>query len=182
MSLKEAVTNIKPAVLSIVRIHFAYVGAYIAAIIAFDSWNLITHEGIVLRWTAAALMLTISAVVWYLVRGTLQKNTQFKLAAAVLIAADIIFAAYNVYWQRGMASKAVALFLVPIIIAAVLASRRAVLATAAICTAAYTFAAVKYFHLNYGEGYKVELYGEIGFYSAVFFIVASLLVVLIRKK
>ncbi len=173
---------LRPAAIRASRIHFAYVGFYMASIVAFDTWNLITHEGIVLRWKAAVLMLLITTVVWYLVHSHGKMPYYYKVLTMALIAADIIFASYNVYWQRGMASKSVALFAVPIITAAILRSRRAVIATATLSLAAYSLAAVRYFHLHYGEGFKVELYGEVGFYAAIFFVLAWLLLVIIKPR
>ena len=179
---KDNSSDVAYAVLRAARAHFVYAGAFIGSIVIFDSWNLITHEGIVQRWTAAAALLFVTTVVWYLSRGGSRSSLYYKLLAKALITTDIIFAAYNVYLQRGMASKAVALFAVPIITAAILKSRRTILATAILSTAAYTFASVKYFHLHYGEGFKVELYGEIFFYSAIFFVLSALLIGLVRPK
>lgn len=173
---------LRAAAIRVSRVHFVYAGAYMASIVAFDSWNLISHEGIVLRWKAAAMLLVATTIVWYLVR-TRGRATQFyRSLVLLLIAADVLFASYNVYWQRGMASKSVALFAIPIITAATLRSRRTVIATASMSLAAYSFAAVRYFHLNYGEGFKVELYGEIGFYAAIFFVLVGLLLVIIKPR
>lgn len=173
--MKNQVNSLQAGVQKITRIHFAYVGLYIASIVAFDSWNLITHEGIVWRWQAAAALLVLNAVCWYVARTSFTKRTPYKLVVFALVVADILFAAQNVYWERGMASKAVALFIVPLVASAVLQSRRAILATAMFCFAAYSGVAVRYFHMHYGEGFKVELYGTILIYGGLFFIAALLL-------
>ncbi len=170
------------AVVRVARLHFFYVAAYMVAIIAFDSWNLITHEGIVQRWTLAVCLLILTTIVWYIARGPWLKGAQHRILLGMVVVGDILFAAINVYMQRGMASKSVALFAIPLMTAAVLHSRRAILATASLCVAAYSFAAIRYFHLHYGEGFKVELYGEVGFYSAIFFVMAALLVLLVAPK
>jgi hypothetical protein len=162
------------------RIHFLYIAAYILNIIMFDSWNLIPHDAVAQRWTAAGLLLGVNTVLWYVARMKFNGTRLYTTMLWVLITADIAFAGYNVFWQRGMASKAVMLFAIPIITAAMTRSRSAVLATATLCTAVYTTAAVRYFNLHYGEGFRVELYGEILFYSAVFFVIVWLLFVLIR--
>jgi heme/copper-type cytochrome/quinol oxidase subunit 4 len=91
-------------------------------------------------------------------------------------------ASFNVYVQRGMASRAVALYAIPLVVSTVLMSRAALLTTAALCVAAYTTTAVSYFVLNFNEGYKIELYGEITSYSVYFVILAALLWVSIRHK
>jgi hypothetical protein len=173
--MKKLTNSLQASVLKVTRVHFLYVGVYIASIVAFDTWNLITHEGIVWRWEAAALLLIINAVCWYVARSAFAGRLPYKLVVLALVVADIMFAAQNVYWERGMASKAVALFVVPIVLSAVLQSRRAILATATFCFAAYSFVLVRYFHLHYGEGFKVELYGTILLYCGVFFITALLL-------
>lgn len=184
MAVKQKIIDnwARSAAIRVTRIHFAYVGSYIAAIIAFDTWNLISHEGIVWRWKAAAILLVLTTVLWFLAHSKSKAAEYYKVLTLLLIAADIVFAGYNVYWQRGMASKSVALFAVPIITAAVLRSRRLLLATVTLSLAAYSFAAVRYFHLHYGEGFKVELYGEVGFYSALFFVLAWLLLVIIKPR
>jgi hypothetical protein len=171
----KQIFNVQENVQRATRTQFAYVALYMAATMAFDTWNLITHEGIVLRWQAAAMLMTLSAVCWYIARTTFATKLPYKLVIMALVVADILFAAQNVYWERGMASKAVVLFLVPLVMSAVLQSRRAILATATLCFAAYSFVLVRYFHLHYGEGFKVELYGTILLYSGVFFISALLL-------
>lgn len=174
--MKTQVNNIRTSVQKVTRIHFAYVGLYMASVVAFDSWNLITHEGIVWRWQAAAALLALNAVCWYAARATFTSKMPNTLIVFVLVIADILFAAQNVYWERGMASKAAALFLVPLVLSAALQSRRAILATATLCFSAYSFVTVRYFHVNYGEGFKVELYGTILLYGGIYFIVALLLV------
>jgi hypothetical protein len=79
-----------------------------------------------------------------------------------------------------MASRAVLLYIVPIVVSAVLLSRVAVLMTAALATSAYVLTAIKYFVDYFNEGYKAELYTEVGFYCAMFFVVAALLATIIR--
>lgn len=173
---------LQSAIVRASRVHFAYISAYIASIIAFDTWNLITHEGIVWRWKAASIMLALTTIAWFMARTRVKSSHYYRSLIMVLVTADIVFASYNVYWQRGMASKSVALYAVPIIIAAILRSRRVVLATAILSLAAYSYTAVRYFHLHYGEGFKVELYGEVGFYAAVFFVLAWLLLIIIKPN
>lgn len=166
--------------LRITRVHFLYVAAYMLSIIIFDSWNLITHESVMQRWTLAAALLILNTVIWYLCKVKLKNDNVYRLLLAVLIAADIVFAAVNVYWGRGMASKSVMLFAVPIISAALIRSRSLLLATTALSAAAYSMVSVNYFNAHYGQGFKVELYGETFLYSALFFILAGLLMISFR--
>lgn len=164
----------------VARAHFAFVGAYMLAIIIFDSWNLYTHEAVSLRWSFAAGLLALTALVWY--AGRMKFNTQsvYIYLVLALVAADIIFAGYNVYWERGLASKSVILFAVAMVAAASLRSRSTLLTTAALSTAVYSTAAVRYFYQHYGESYRVELYGYLAFYSFLFFVFAWLLWIIIK--
>jgi hypothetical protein len=166
--------------LRIVRVHFLYVAVYMLSIIIFDSWNLISHEAVLQRWTLAGSLLIINTIIWYLCKVRLNNDNIYRILLAVLIIADILFAAINVYWQRGMASKSVMLFVVPIVSAALIRSRSLLLATASLSAAAYSMASVQYFYENYGQGFKVELYGEVFLYSATFFILAGLLMISFR--
>lgn len=99
----------------------------------------------------------------------------------ILLIFDVLFAAMNVYWTRGMASKAVVLFVVPIISAGLSRSRSLLLATTTVSAAAYSIASVRYFYENYGQGLRVELYGEIVFHTLFFFVLAGLLMVFFRR-
>ena len=162
------------------RAHFALVAAYIIVIIAYDASRVITPEAVMQRWIAAASLLVITAGVWHLAHNQKNDVPSLKRLLLLLISADLAMAAFNVYTQRGMASRAVLLFLIPIILSAILLNRSAIFATATISAAVYAVTAVMYFTLNFNEGYKAELYGEIGFYSAVFFVTAMLLSTLVR--
>ncbi len=169
VSDKNIISVVKTA-----RIHMWLVGIFMLATILFDSGNLITHELVAWRWTAAGLLLGLSILVWYFARLLSVRWVPFLVSA--LIIGDIAFATFNVYTQRGMASKAVMLFVIPIIVSLLLQRTSAVLATTGLCVAAYSVAAVRYFHIYFGEGYRVELYGEVGFYSALMFVIAGLLI------
>lgn len=166
----------------VTRTHFLFISAYMAAIIVFDSWNLISHEAVGRRWLGAGLLLAGNTILWYLSHSRLVAPSAYKAIVLLLVVADIVFIGFNVYWERGMASNAVALFAVPIITSALLRSRTTMLAAATLCAAAYSTAAVKYFNDYYGEGYRVELYGTIGFYSMLFFVLVWLLLIFIRPQ
>jgi len=178
---KELNQSVRHIVTRITRVHFLYIAAYMLSIIVFDSWNLITHEAVLQRWTAAGALLIVNTVVWYLCRAKLQNENIYKVLLAVLLICDILFAAVNVYWQRGMASKSVMLFVVPVISAGLTKSRSLLLATTTISAAAYSIAAVRYFYENYGQGFRVELYGEVFFYSALLFVIAGFMMIHFRR-
>jgi hypothetical protein len=178
-NIKPAENWLQIALMRVSRLHFVYVAIYVAAIIMFDSWNLLPHEAVAQRWTAAGILLGVTTFIWYIGRLKLAGQVYGWLILALALA-DITFASFNVYWQRGMASKAVMLYVVALVSAAATRSRSSVLAIAALSVGAYTTAAVRYFNLNYGEGFRVALYGEILFYSALMFVVVWLLFILIR--
>ena len=167
-------------VIKVAGIHFVLVFAYVLQVMVYDAWKLINPETVLLRWMMAAFVLLVTTAVWYLAHSRVSSTSSYKMLVWALILADVSLASFNVYTQRGMASRAVALYAIPIVVSAVLASRAALLATATLCIAAYTTTAVSYFVLNFNEGYKIELYGEVGSYSFLFLIMAALLWVAIR--
>lgn len=152
------------------------------SIVVFDSWNLLTHMAVSERWTAAATLLVITTLLWYLARVKFSGQNIYFLLVLVLILVDILFAAFNVYWERGLASKAVGLFSVPLIVAATLRSRSTLLATAALSSTAYSVSAVTYFNAHYGESFRVELYGYMAFYCAMFFVISWLLWIVVQPS
>ena len=171
---------LRPSLIRIARFHYLLLGVYAVQTIVMDAWHIIVPEIVLQRWIAAALLLSITAVVWYLAHNRSNDIPTYKRLVFMLITADIFMAAFNVYIERGMASRATLLFAIPIAVSAVLLSRSAIYATAALSTAAYLTAAVSYFVLNFNEGYKTELYAVTGFYVAIFFVLAGLLSSLIK--
>ncbi len=169
-------------VLRLSRVHFAYVAFFAIQTIIYDAWNLVTPTAVMNRWIMTAILLGITTMVWYLAHNTVTSTAGYKSLVWLLIVTDIAAASFNIYSQRGMASRAVALYAVPIVVSAVLLSRAALFATAALSAATYIATAVSYFVLNFNEGYKIELYGEVGFYSACFFVLAAMLWVVVRSK
>lgn len=168
--------------LRLARLHYWYIAALAAQVIVYDSWKLITPESVLQRWIMVAVALIAVTVIWYLAHSFDKQPTIYKKLLFALVVLDISIASFSVYTQRGMASRAVLLFLIPIIISAATLTRPAIFATAVICVAAYTTSAVSYFVLHFNEGYKIELYGEVGFYSLMFLLVAALLGNLVRFK
>lgn len=164
------------------RIHFMFILAYAIYTVISDGTHLITPTAVLGRWTMNAILLAGTAIIWYLARNRITSSSYYRVLIYVLILLDISMATFNVYTQRGMASRAVMLFAIPIAVSAVLLSRSALFMTAALSTAAYSLAAVRYFVVNFNEGYKAELYSEVGFYSVCFFILAAILSVLVRFK
>lgn len=174
--------ELSKTVLYTTRTHFYFILAYAVGLIIFDSWNLIPNEGMQQRWTAAGGLLLVNVVLWYLARNKSTSAQFYRLLTLVLVAADIAFAAYIVYLERGMASRSVFLFAVPIVLSASTLSRRSIYASAFVASAAYVMTITRYFTEHYGEGYKVELYGMAILYSALFFVLAALLWTIVPKK
>lgn len=172
---KQKPASLKSSVLRLSRAHFAYVLILAGQIILYDAAKLISPEFVLKRWLATAGLLIVTTIVWAQAHQYAARDNRFysRLVYA-LIVADIVLASFSVYTQRGMASRAVLLYVIPIIASAALGRRVAIFGTTLVSIAAYTTTAVMYFVLNFNEGYKVELYGEIGFYSIVFLLIASL--------
>lgn len=178
MVKKSAVSAFNPRrsqLLRTVRLHFYFLLACAGALITFEAWNLITHQASLWRWTYLAGLAIVCCLVWFYLKCYARAVSALTRATYVLIVADIIFAGLNVYAQRGMASKAVMLFVLPLLVAAQLKDRATLLVTAGLSVVAYSLAAIRYFYTFYGEGYRVELYGEVGFYSLLLVIFALLL-------
>lgn len=173
---------LKNSIRRVVKLHYLLIAMLAGQAVTYDGWQLLTPESIAKRWIAlTALFITVTSC-GYLIK--LRKTNKFVLFKVVwvLIIADVIFASYSVYLSRGMASRAVALFAVPIIVSAVFASRRALFLTSSLAAASYVITAFIYFDRHFNEGYKIELYGEVGFYSALMFILAGLLWAVIRYR
>lgn len=171
---------LQTGLIRLARVHFLFVFIYAVWIIASDAWHLITPQLVLQNWTVATALLAATAVIWYLARNKVSSTMYYRTLIYCLILFDIFVAGFNIYTQRGMASRAVMLFGIPIVSSAILLNRAAIYTTACLSTATYIFAAVRYFVLNFNEGYKVELYAEVGLYCAVFFVLAAILSILIR--
>jgi hypothetical protein len=164
------------------RLHFVYAAIYFSAIVLFDAWNLITPETILERWLVGTLVFIGACLVWYAARQKSRHNTYYQGLIYGLVALDLAVATHGVYNQRGIASKSVLLYAIAIITAAFLLSRAAIFATAAISVALYGLVCVRYFYLNPGQAYKVELYGEVAFYGALLLLLAMLIWSLLKQK
>lgn len=180
-TLKPKTNWLQINVIRAARTHFYIVFAYGAVLIAADAGRLYSPTDILQRWKLAAIMLSLAAIVWYAARRYVKTNSYYQLLAYTLIIVDIWVAASSVYTERGMASNAVAMFAFPIAVSTILYSRTALFMTATLCTAAYWFACVRYFVLNFNQGYKLELYTTLSFYSMGFFLLAALLWIVVRQ-
>ncbi len=173
---------LQTGLIRLARIHFVFIGVYALYIIISDGTHLITPQLVLQRWTMNVILLAGTVIIWYLARNRTTNGTYYRVLIYILIMLDIAMAGFNIYTQRGMASRAVMLFALPITVSAILLSRTAIYMTATLCAAAYSLAAVRYFVVNFNEGYKAELYTEVGFYCGCFFLLAAVLTVLVRFK
>jgi hypothetical protein len=180
--MKKIKSTLQQKVLKVSKLHFLYAALIALQIIIYDAWELITPDSVLKRWLAVATLALVAIAVWYMSHSQSRKQASYTSLVWALILIDTIIAAYFIYLQRGMASKYVALFAIPILTAGVLLKRSAVFTAAALSIVAYVVTCVSYFVLNFNEGYKVELYGEIVFYSGVFMLVAALVWALTRDK
>lgn len=166
----------------VTRIHFFLVAAFCIYILLSDAWNVITPTALWWRWTVAAIMLAATLTFWYAARRNKASSLYYKLIIYLVVLCDIGFAAFAVYTQRGMASRAAILFAIPLVVSSILLNRRTLFITTTTIVLAYFLAALKYYDSNPNEGYLAELYTEVGFNSAVLFVLAALLWSLIHPK
>lgn len=175
-------SRLRTGIVRLARTHFLIATLIVAQIMVYDAWQLIDPSTVLKRWIIAATLLVVSSAVWYMARGRTGELDLYKKLVFVLVVADIFVASVMVYFQRGMASRAVFLYAAPIIVSSILTTRSAIFTATALSIAAYTTATISYFVLNFNEGYKIELYGEVGFYSVFMLLLAELMWSIVRKK
>lgn len=174
---------IRSGVLGAARAHFYFAMILAVSTIIFDAWDVITPDRVMQHWTLLSMLVIVTGLVWYAARDNVKNQGFYKILLGALILVDIIIAGFLVYIDRGMASRNVLLFAIPIVTSGLLASRRALFGTAAISAAVYSLAAIRYFVDNFNEGYKAELYGILAFYGVVLFVIAgSVLVIMSQNK
>lgn len=171
---------LRTGLIRICRVQFVLVAIYAVYTIASDATNLITPDLVLQRWGANAALLAGVGIAWYLAKNSAASSNYYRFLISAVVTLDIGLATFNIYTQRGMASRAVMLYALAIATSAVLLSSTALYLTATLSTAAYSLAAVKYFVDYFNEGYKAELYIEVGFYCAMFFVLAAVLSTLVR--
>ncbi|HEX5796851.1 MAG TPA: hypothetical protein VFX86_00490 [Candidatus Saccharimonadales bacterium] len=179
---KQSPVNLRKGLIVFSQLHFLFIILLIVQTILYDTSQLITPDYVLYRWVVISALLVVNSVIWYLAHSRSRHALMHKLLLLLMILADVALASFSVYTQRGMASRAVFLFIIPIIVSGLLLSRSALYATAILCIAAYSLSAISYFILNFNEGYKVELYGEVGFYSLSMLFIAGLLAKLLKSR
>src|SRR3989344_9313398 len=101
-------------VMRLSRLHFIYVLVFAVQTVIYDAWNLVAPTAVMYRWLMTGILLVVTTIVWYLAHNTVTSSIGLKLLVFLLIFTDIAAASFNVYTQRGMASRAVMLYAIPI--------------------------------------------------------------------
>lgn len=179
---KKNSLSLGPGLLGLCKVHFVLAGLFIAQIVLYDTSKLIEPEAVLDRWFVVSMLLLVSGFIWYFVKSNSGNIISYKALVLTMMLTDWALASFIVYSTRGMASRAVLLFIVPIIISGLLKSKSALYAASIVSIAIYSLTCIAYFTWNFNEGYKVELYGEVGFYSAMFLIVAAFLSTILHPK
>lgn len=149
---------------------------FAVSIMIFDSGNLITRDAVVERWTIFSALLVINTAIWVSASQTSQVG--FRSLATYISALSVLgFAGLMTYAERGMASTSTLLYALPLLIVATLKSRHSLIATAALSAGTYAFASVKYFNDFFNEGYRIQLWGSLVFYTGIIFTAAWLLMI-----
>jgi hypothetical protein len=172
-------SSLQLSVTRLARVNLGLCLAYAVFIAASDAWALVTRQLTSQRWLMFGVLLIVTALVWALSRNRAASPNYYRVLIFALISAEIALATFTIYTERGMASRGVALYAIPIVASAVMLSRRFVFAVATLCTAAYVMAATRYFYVYFNEGYKIELYSTLFIYSASFFVLAWILAIVL---
>jgi hypothetical protein len=181
MSKTSGVGSVQASATRLARASLALCAAYAVFILGADAWNLVTRELTSQRWLMFGALLIISAVAWALARNAGRSSTYYRALICLMIFGQLALATFTIYTERGMSSRGVALFALPIASSVLLASRRAIYAVAALSTACYVMSATRYFYVYFNEGYKIELYSTLFLYSASFFVLAAILAVVVPR-
>jgi len=159
------------------RTIYFFIAFYALSIVIFDSGNLITKEAVVQRWTLATVLLVVNTVAWFLSSQRRHAVNTQRILIAIVVFTLIGFAGYMTYWERGMASTSTILYVLPLLVAATAKNRHALLATATLSAGTYCFAAVKYFNDFFNEGFRIQLWGNLAFYTGAIFTCAWLIMI-----
>ena len=182
MSKTSGVGTVQAGATRLARVNLAFCAVYAVFILGTDAWNLVTRELTSQRWLMFGLILILSAVAWAMARSNGRSATYYRALVCLLILSQLALATFTIYTERGMSSRGVALYVIPIVSSLLLGSRRAIYSVAALSTAVYVMAATRYFYVYFNEGYKIELYSTLFLYSASFFILAAILAVVVPRS
>lgn len=151
------------------RYNFYFLAALSLFTIIFDGGNVLARQAIYYRWMITAALFVVFVLFWITVKKSPSKNVIFG-SLVLCVLAELALAGFMTYWERGMASTSTILYMMPIASIAYAKSRTYTVGVSLMASATYIGASTKYFYDFFNEGYRVQLYGEIFFYSAVFLI------------
>lgn len=157
------------------KIHLIFLGLYGAYIIFSDLWDLIASTIALQRWLVFLLMATAFSLCYKASCIELKTVGFYRRIVWVLVITDIALASFSIYTQRGMASRGVALYALAIVTSAYLLKLRSLLTAASLAAASYILSAWWYFHTHFNEGYRAELFFEVGFYAFCMLTLVALL-------
>ncbi len=175
-------TWLRAGLLRLCRVHFIVFLAYAALVAVFDSAHVLTPDVTVRRAGFVATTMLVTLTVWFMGHKEQSESSFYRRRIYALIAADILFISLSMYFDRGIASREVALYALPIVSAGALVNRSAVFGVAAASAVAYFATGMKYRFSYPNEMYNVELYGMMAFYILFMFALASLVWVVDRAR
>jgi len=149
-----------------------FIVSFASFLLANQLWKLQTPDVLRRQLIATgivAVFFILLAIFSFKKRSTYSFNISILLMQSLIYVAFVSYAIYN---QRGMASTAVILYAIPIISIAISRTAVAIFTVSAASIFGYTLATFKYFQDFPSEGYKIELYGQIAFYSFVLLLIA----------
>ncbi len=175
-------TWLRAGALRLARIHLLLFTVYAVMVGVFDSSHLMTPDIITRRAILVTLAGVVASVTWFAAHKEQTEPMYYKRLIYGLIVLDVIFAGLSLYTDRGVASRDVALFALPILSAAALVNRSAIYGAALLSTVSYFIASMRYYYMHPNEMYHVELYGMLAFHSIIFFVIAALVWVVARAR
>lgn len=175
-------TWLRSGLLRLCRAHFVVFLAYAILVAVFDSARLVTPDVTVRRAVFVAIAMLTTVTVWFMGHKEQAESSFYRRRIYALIAADIVFISLSIYFDRGVASREVALYALPIVSAGTLINRSALFGVAAASSIAYFATVMKYRFAYPNEMYNVELYGMMAFYILFMFVVGSLVWVVDRAR
>ena len=162
---------------SLARMSFAAIAIYALFTIILDGGNVITRTMVYRRWILIAILFVVNTIFWAITKKSSSRSVVLS-GLACLVVAQLALAGFSTYWERGMASMSTVLYALPILSMAYWRSRTFTISAALLAAAVYIFAAEKYFYDFFNEGLRVQLYGEMFFFGALFvycgFVIAHL--------
>lgn len=174
--------NIQQSSLNAARLGFVFLGIYGLSVIIYQAWRLIPPDMLRSRWILLTVALAVNTTLWFFSRYRKLADLYYQGIIFLQVCMYLAISTYTIYAERGMSSNAIILYSIPLAITAMTYSGKALFACASLCSFAYAAAAITYFNDYPSEGYKVELWGGIVFYSLILFLLSMLLWINIRSK